>query len=347
MGKENPKTDADEALARELNRARRHERACTLITIEAHDGPLIDRIDALLGSILREHDVVVAAPTGSGLVLLAPETDANGRNVMVMRIHSAILAELGAEAMMSAATFPEDGVTVGALISKARQSQPQPTTYEPPPSAIGPTTRHVHTRAFLRHSRARRGTDIVIGCVGLAVLSPLLALVAVAIPLDSPGPILYRQRRTGRDGAPFEMWKFRSMVRDADERRKEVASLNRLDSANFKIEGDPRVTRVGRIIRRFSIDELPQLLNVIRGEMTLVGPRPTSLPPEEHELWQTERLDVVPGLTGMWQLSGRGTTLFPDRCRLDIRYARGRGPGLDARLIAGTLPAVITGRGVT
>jgi lipopolysaccharide/colanic/teichoic acid biosynthesis glycosyltransferase len=159
--------------------------------------------------------------------------------------------------------------------------------------------------------------------------------------------VFYRQQRIGRDGLPFQMWKFRSMTVDADARRAELNALNPLDAANFKVVNDPRVTRVGRLIRRLSIDELPQLINVVRGEMTLVGPRPSSFALDDYELWQTERLDVRPGLTGPWQIAGRGTTLFPERCRIDIRYARSHNLRLNLRIIARTLPAALLGWGVT
>ena len=143
-------------------------------------------------------------------------------------------------------------------------------------------------------------------CLGLlTVCLPVLALCALAVRLDSPGPGAVRQLRTGRDGRRFRMYKFRTMVENAEELKASLAHLNVLPAPDFKIPNDPRITRVGKLLRATSLDELPQLLNVLRGDMSLVGPRPTSFAPSTYELWHTHRLDVPPGLTGLWQVEGR------------------------------------------
>src|SRR5205823_4868191 len=159
----------------------------------------------------------------------------------------------------------------------------------------------------------------------LVILAPLLALCALAIKLDTPGPALFRQRRVGRGGRPFEILKFRSMHRDADAGKYALAELTLHGGASengiFKIVDDPRVTRVGRVLRRFSLDELPQLLNILRGDMSLVGPRP--LPEDEHERITgrfRRRIDLMPGLTGLWQVHGRSNIPFEDMVGLDYLY---------------------------
>lgn len=192
----------------------------------------------------------------------------------------------------------------------------------------------------------KRAMDIILTCAGLLVIWPVLVVVALAIKLDSPGPILYRQQRVGKDGRLFEMVKFRSMHRDADRRRLELSAENEATGPLFKMRNDPRVTRVGRVLRRTSLDELPQLLNVLRGEMSLVGPRPP-LPTEveEYEEWQLGRLRAVPGMTGLWQVSGRSEVSFHDMVRLDLHYIRNWSLSLDAEILWRTLPAVLGHRG--
>ncbi len=192
----------------------------------------------------------------------------------------------------------------------------------------------------------KRAFDIALSlAIGMAVL-PLGLLIALAIRLDSPGPVLYRQTRIGKDGRPFEMYKFRSMVMDADERRQEVADLNEATGPLFKIRNDPRQTRVGRLLRRLSLDELPQLINVLRGEMSLVGPRP-NLPEEvaQYQDWHRKRLSVSPGITGLWQIRGRSDLTFDEMVLLDIYYAENWSLGLDLYILLSTVPKVLLGRG--
>ncbi len=192
----------------------------------------------------------------------------------------------------------------------------------------------------------KRVTDLLLVGVGLLLISPVLALIALAIKVDSPGPVFYRQTRVGKDGRHFSMLKFRSMCIDADKRLAALKALNEADGPLFKMKADPRITRVGRFLRRYSIDELPQLLNVLTGDMSLVGPRPP-IPSEvaEYEDWQLGRLRAVPGLTGLWQVSGRSEVSFHDMVRLDLHYIRNWSLALDFEILMRTIPAVVTTRG--
>lgn len=175
---------------------------------------------------------------------------------------------------------------------------------------------------------------------------PVMGLIALLIWVTSPGaPVIFTQLRTGKGGRRFKMYKFRSMVPNAEELKKKYAHLNELQWPDFKITNDPRVTRVGRILRKTSLDELPQLFNVIKGEMSLVGPRPTSFGADTYKLWHTERLDVVPGLTGLWQIIGRASLEFDDRLRLDIAYIERRSILLDIVILYKTVEAVFKQRG--
>jgi exopolysaccharide biosynthesis polyprenyl glycosylphosphotransferase len=195
-------------------------------------------------------------------------------------------------------------------------------------------------------SWVKRAIDLAIVSFGLCVVAPVFLLVAAAIKLDSPGPVFYRQLRVGKDGRHFWMLKFRSMCVDAERHLDALRGHNEATGPLFKIRRDPRITRVGGILRRWSLDELPQLLNVMRGDMSLVGPRPP-IPAEveQYEDWQMGRLRAVPGLTGLWQVSGRSEVPFHDMVRLDLHYIRNWSLGLDLEILLRTIPAVLTNRG--
>lgn len=192
----------------------------------------------------------------------------------------------------------------------------------------------------------KRLLDITLASSALVLLSPLLALTALAIRLDSPGAAIFRQTRIGRNGKPFTMFKFRSMVADAEAQRAVLEASSDRDGVCFKARRDPRVTRLGRFLRRSSIDELPQLLNVLRGEMSIVGPRP-ALPDEvrNYPARAHGRLSVKPGITGIWQVSGRADTGFDQMIEMDLDYARRVSVALDFTLILKTFGAVLSGRG--
>ena len=192
----------------------------------------------------------------------------------------------------------------------------------------------------------KRVFDLVVAGLLLVVLLPLWALVAIAIKLGSRGPILYRDRRIGVGEREFAMLKFRTMVAGAADQQRDLEQLNEASGALFKIKDDPRVTRVGAVLRRLSIDELPQLVNVLRGEMSLVGPRP--LPLRDHAMledWHRARYHVLPGMTGLWQISGRSGLEFDDLVRLDFTYIEQWSIWTDVSIIAKTIPAVIARRG--
>jgi lipopolysaccharide/colanic/teichoic acid biosynthesis glycosyltransferase len=188
--------------------------------------------------------------------------------------------------------------------------------------------------------------------LGMVILSapvwlPLMGVIALAILISSPGaPVIFVQHRTGRGGRRFPMFKFRTMVPNAEDLKSVYAHLNELPWPDFKIENDPRTTRIGRFLRKNSLDELPQLFNVIRGEMSLVGPRPTSFGPETYKLWHTARLDVMPGLTGLWQMYCRGSTDFDERLRIDIAYIERRCLWLDIQILVRTILAGFQHNGV-
>ncbi|GAA2672053.1 sugar transferase [Streptomyces aculeolatus] len=196
-------------------------------------------------------------------------------------------------------------------------------------------------------STLKAASDRVAAAVGIALLAPVFALIAAAVKFTSPGPVFHKQTRLGRGGAPFTMWKFRSMVEDAEQQKSALSVVNEHDgSPIFKIRRDPRVTRVGEALRRSSLDELPQLFNVLRGEMSLVGPRPP-LPEEVARYSDTElrRLAVKPGMTGLWQVSGRSDLTWDETIALDLHYVENWSFAHDMDVMARTLRAVVDGRG--
>lgn len=196
-----------------------------------------------------------------------------------------------------------------------------------------------------RYDPIKRILDITLAFAVAPVLVPLLAACALAIAVDSRGPVVFRQQRTGRNGRPFAIYKFRTMVQNADELKKSLQHLSIVPYPDFKLIDDPRITRVGRFLRKTSLDELPQIWNIVRGDMSFVGPRPTSFAPDSYDLWHARRLEVRPGLTGLWQITGRNTTDFDERSRLDDQYIRTRSLGLDLKILIRTIPEMLRQRG--
>jgi len=192
----------------------------------------------------------------------------------------------------------------------------------------------------------KRLLDIVGAFVALLLGAPLLAFLALLIKLESRGPVIYRSTRIGRGGRPFHFYKLRSMVQDADRQRHEIAHMNEADGPVFKIERDPRITRIGRLLRSTSLDEIPQFYNVLIGDMSLVGPRPP-IPSEvaQYEPWQLRRLDVRPGITCLWQISGRSRIGFQEWMRLDLEYIKHQSLRLDLKILLRTIPAVLSREG--
>jgi len=192
----------------------------------------------------------------------------------------------------------------------------------------------------------KRLFDLTVALAGLALLLPLLPAVVVLIKLDSPGSIFFRQKRVGQGGRLFTCYKFRSMVQDAEALKPHLAELNEATGPAFKIREDPRITAIGAFLRRSSLDEVPQLFNVLLGQMSIIGPRP-QIPTEVelYEPWHCRRLEVKPGITCLWQVSGRSHIGFDEWMRLDLEYVRTRGWRTDLKILLRTLPAVIARKG--
>lgn len=193
----------------------------------------------------------------------------------------------------------------------------------------------------------KRAIDLVFSSALLVLTTPVLAAIALAIRLDSPGPVFYISERIGRNGRSFPCFKFRTMVRDAERRQREMLPLNERDGVLFKIARDPRVTRVGRLLRKYSLDELPQFFNVLRGEMSVVGPRPpVASEVREYTKKHLQRLAVLPGITGLWQTQGRHDPSFESYVSLDLAYIEHWSVGLDLKIIVQTVGIVLAGTGI-
>ena len=206
-----------------------------------------------------------------------------------------------------------------------------------------PNRRFVQGQAYLV---AKRIMDLFLVISTLPLWLPLIGIISLVIRATSPGaPVIFKQRRTGKGGHRFWMYKFRTMVPEAEDLKEQYAHLNELQWPDFKITDDPRITPIGGFLRKTSLDELPQLFNVLKGEMSLVGPRPTSFGPETYKLWHTSRLDVMPGMTGLWQILGRAQLEFDERLRLDIAYIERASLWFDINILLRTIVAVFQFRG--
>jgi exopolysaccharide biosynthesis polyprenyl glycosylphosphotransferase len=287
------------------------------------------RREDLDGALNNEDLIALVRMTGVDRVMLAPAlTDQPGRTELICE-----LTNLGVHVDL----IPSWSDVVGARVDLHEM--------EGMPVLTIPRTR-------LRRSslRLKRLLDIAVGSAALVVLSPLLLVCALAVKLDSPGPVLFRQRRVGRDDRPFGLLKFRSMCVDADQRKDNVADLSfhggGIDNGMFKIRDDPRITRVGAVLRRYSIDELPQLLNIVRGDMSLVGPRPL-IENEDRQVKGRfrQRLGLTPGLTGLWQVHGRSDIPFDEMVSLDYLYVTNWSLWGDVKLLVRTFPSVLRGLG--
>jgi lipopolysaccharide/colanic/teichoic acid biosynthesis glycosyltransferase len=214
------------------------------------------------------------------------------------------------------------------------------------PDEAGVAPGDIIIRDTLAYAAGKRVFDLAVGLLVFMLVLPIFPLIAMMIKLDSPGPVFYRQDRVGRGGRPFRFYKFRSMYREADRRLPELESRNEQEGPVFKIKADPRITPVGQFLRRSSVDEIPQIINVLRGEMSIVGPRPP-LPVEvaRYQPWHRRRLDVKPGITCLWQIAGRSQIGFDEWMRLDMQYLRTRGLRTDLTIFLKTLPAVMARRG--
>ena len=193
----------------------------------------------------------------------------------------------------------------------------------------------------------KRLFDVVASSIGVVVISPVLLIIAICIKVDDPhGPVFYTQTRVGKDGHEFKIIKFRSMVSNADELLAKLQDQNEVDGAMFKMKDDPRITRVGRVIRKYSLDELPQLINVVTGSMSIVGPRPPLVSEvEQYTEYDKQRLLVTPGATGMWQVGGRDDVDFDEMVRLDLTYIQNRSVWLDLKIMLETVKVMIKPNG--
>ncbi len=231
--------------------------------------------------------------------------------------------------------------------SLASPNLPQPTPDQNNPEGVQSSFMLQKDRPFFKQQQAlKRLFDMLMASIGILAITPLLLLIALIIRLESKGPIFYLSERIGKDYKPFRMYKFRTMEEDADQKREELRKQANLDGELFKIANDPRVTPIGKFLRATSLDELPQLINVLRGEMSLVGPRP--LPPDESKLFEapyTSRYHVFPGITGMWQVNGRSNSDFKTLCDLEMKYVLNWNLLEDFKLIFQTIPAVLMSKG--
>ena len=254
----------------------------------------------------------------------------------------------------------DEAVPEGMRLRSTFWTKAKPAMYEPhgPSSQAPPGKPAQRTRRAQRSSgKAQRGNgqrsmyglvksvvDLVAAAFGMVLVGPLMALIALAIKLDSPGPVFFSQKRCGKNGREFWMHKFRTMVPDAEKRQKELRAQNSVDGPMFKLEEDPRITRMGKILRKTSLDELPQLLNVLRGEMSLVGPRPLAYDEMKFcPTWRDARLSVSPGLTGLWQVKARNRNRFAEWIRYDLEYVRTHSLVLDLYILIRTARVLLKG----
>ena len=361
-GHRGPKaTPLTDPVAREFAHVRREGKSLAVASISVPGSRQVSRrlarVARELLAELRRTDVIVRA-VNERLVVVLPGGDHQVATAVLRRC----LGEEHAGVLVGIATFPQDGPTFAALrLAAQSREQPWPGAGEPPderPAAervrsrpeAGPDQGAEERPAVLLEFEPgvvslRRLADLIVLALAAAFVVPLIALLAMVVKLDSPGPAFVRIGRVGRDGRHFELLKLRSMTKDADRQKEALRHLNILPWPDFKLADDPRITRAGRWLRRYSLDELPQLYNVLRGDMTLVGPRPCSVKLSDYRPWQSERLDVTPGLAGRWQADARGSADFAGRCRLDIRQAKTGSLRVSVMLLIATLRSVLSTKG--
>jgi lipopolysaccharide/colanic/teichoic acid biosynthesis glycosyltransferase len=313
------------------------------------------RIERCIAPLLRGTDVLLECGEPGQFMLFCPGTDAKGATELCRRLrHDA--PELAVAT--GSASFGAHALTLEDLIDCAWSKVPAASTSvddddSPRPGGLRLVAHgygHKRSARSPRRRRVERRLKRVFDLVLVGLAAPFwlttFGLVALAIKLSDPSaPVLFVQLRTGRGGRRFPMYKFRTMVPDAEALKEKLREHNELVWPDFKIKSDPRITRIGKILRKTSLDELPQLLNVLRGDMSLVGPRPTSFEPTTYAPWQTARLDVQPGLTGLWQVEGRAAMQFDDRIRIELDYIERQSLLLDLWILLRTVPAVLQMRG--
>lgn len=327
------------ALIREFARARRHHLPLTYVRLRlaapnkrrrrlSSQRSLLDRAADEIRASLRVTDL--PHRRGRELHIICPDTDRDGGQLLLERIvrQSNGSLEPGANGV---ATFPHDGLTLDSLLEEV-------SAFSLDPASESITRPAWRLRAY---RTLKRIAEVMLVLLTLPIAGLIIMLCAAAIRLETPGPAFFRQMRTGRNGRRFIMYKLRTMVLGADSMKRQLSERNAIGGPDFKVFDDPRVTRVGRALRRTSLDELPQLWNILRGDMSIIGPRPTSFGAETYDLWHTRRLDAKPGLTGMWQVEGRNSTSFDERLRLDIYYLEHESLWLDLKIITRTVGAVL------
>ena len=330
----------EDRLHHERLRADRSGKPVALVTFTLHHTTTLDRARAELAAILKlrlRATDVAGQLAANRIAAVLPETASHGAWTLADDVHR---------------LFRKSEATLGCHVSiyPTPESDADQTDArgEHPPRRVEPS-RPVEPLAalFIRHTPPlKRALDIAGAIVGLVLLAPLMLITAAAVKLSSPGPVFFRQRRDGLGGRPFTLIKFRTMYVDAEARKAALRQFSEQDGPAFKMKNDPRITPIGRFLRKTCVDELPQLWNVLKGEMSLVGPRP--LPCDESGQcrgWERRRLDVTPGLTCIWQVEGKSRVTFAEWMRMDIRYIRGRSLLADLRLIARTCLAVVFAKG--
>jgi lipopolysaccharide/colanic/teichoic acid biosynthesis glycosyltransferase len=322
------------ALDRERARSDRSGREFSLVSLSLREEHITALVRVLQDRLRLTDDKGRLAPDRVGLVL--PETNAAGARVLVRDI----CRDFSDYGKIDAGIFiyPTDEEKGSFHIACGNEYE-----YEELSAANVHSMRPLLTQQIAPWTRCM---DIVGAIVGLTIAAPIMAGAALLIKLNSLGPVFFAQQRTGLGGQPFTMYKMRTMQVSAESEKAGLRSFSEQDGPAFKLANDPRVTAIGRILRKTSIDELPQLWNILRGEMSLVGPRP--LPCDESdacESWQKRRLDVMPGLTCIWQVEGRSLVTFDEWARMDVEYVRTRSLWTDAKLILRTIPAVLFKKG--
>jgi lipopolysaccharide/colanic/teichoic acid biosynthesis glycosyltransferase len=302
------------------------------------------QLRSLIEEETRQTDAVSALGP-DGAVIFCPATPEEGIRELARRLR------VGAGELrigVGTASFRADGLTLADVVScaSAREAAAAQGDEAPPPP---PTPRNPRARSVHASGRSSRGVkrlfDLFVIVATAPLWLPLLGLIALAVKISDPrAPVFFVQERSGLGGARFRMYKFRTMVPEAELLKAELGDRNQRSWPDFKIDVDPRVTRIGRRLRASSLDELPQIWNILRGDMSLVGPRPTSFPEEAYQTWQTARFEAMPGLTGLWQVEARNCPDFSERIRLDIRYVENRGLVYDLKLLLRTVPAVLWDR---
>ncbi len=331
----NSRHDFSYVLERERARADRNGHGFSLVTFKVGNKPeSVDRLKQVLTDRLRLTDEL-GWYDDERLAVLLFNTPRDGAWNYANRVQAALLSG-DPLPQCSVYTYPAAWSGSESEVTDPAEAQPVKLPVEP---ARDP---------FKRNALPlwKRLMDLAIAPLAVVLLSPLFLLAALAIKLDSRGPVFFKQRRAGANGKPFMCWKFRTMVDGAETRKIELMRFNERSRVAFKMSADPRITRVGWLLRKTSFDELPQLFNVVRGEMSLVGPRP--LPVEEalrQDPWHNTRLEVAPGITCLWQVYARHSNCFDTWARLDIEYVKKRSFLLDLKLLFMTIPAVISMRG--